>query len=105
MTKFRFDGVLGGTRTHCLTLRRRTLYPGELQGRVQTLLYTILPLPAMISRPEGNMNWKNFFLMLVVITAGILTFFMDVRPLVKVLNITICAFGAMVLAETLHVKK
>ena len=45
------------------------------------------------------MNWKNLILMLVVITAGILTFFMDLRPLVKVLNITICAFGAIVLAE------
>ena len=45
------------------------------------------------------MNWKNLILMLVVLAAGIITIFMDLKPLVKVLNVAICAFGAIVLAE------
>ena len=35
-----FFGTPGETRTHYLTLRRRTLYPGELRGRV---CYSIVP--------------------------------------------------------------
>ncbi len=32
IVKNRASGVLGGIRTHDLTIRNRTLYPAELQG-------------------------------------------------------------------------
>ena len=38
MSKSRQDGTPGETRTHYLALRRRTLYPGELRGRVGNIV-------------------------------------------------------------------
>ena len=35
-----FAGVPGGIRTHGLSLRRRTLYPSELQRRITLNYYT-----------------------------------------------------------------
>ncbi|MBR3357449.1 MAG: hypothetical protein IKG46_06410 [Solobacterium sp.] len=51
------------------------------------------------------MNWRNLILMLVMIIALIVTFFMELSPIVKVLNITIMAFGILVMAESLRNKK
>ncbi len=56
-------GTPGETRTHYLTLRRRTLYPGELRGRANTLYrkkpgmsmkirHIFSPLPHIMGKSE-----------------------------------------------------
>ena len=50
------------------------------------------------------MNWKNVILMVMVLTAAVMTFFMDVRPIIKVCNITLMIFAAVVLAEGIRKK-
>ena len=47
-------GTPGETRTHYLTLRRRTLYPGELRGHDVT--QSIVPK----KRAAVNKTWENF---------------------------------------------
>ncbi len=44
---YRQSGVLDGIRIHDLTLRRRTLYPAELQGH----LLLFYPCPSCLKSP------------------------------------------------------
>ena len=43
------DGTPGATRTHYIPLRRRTLYPGEVRGRVYCI----------VTKKKTSVNQRN----------------------------------------------